>query len=254
MSARTASQGGSRRALALIVVVYVLAAAGTLAFALTFRSKMGLCQAQLLTDQMQLDEIAMAACAQACRALAADDDPNADSLADAWFGWHALEVPAGPGESGGSAWQVRWRLQDESARVNVNLAPADVLLKVQKLDETIVGSILDWIDTDDNPNPGGAEKEYYAGLSASYACRNGPIETVDELMFIKGITGEIYFGTARQNRTIDLNDLMAERAGTTNDDSDESLGLRDLPDRLRRRQDQSQHGIASRAPGDSFSF
>ncbi len=203
----------SRRALALIVVVYVLAALGTLTFALAFRSRVGLCQTQLALDQAQQDEMAMAACAQASRLLALDD-PNVDSLADTWSGWHALEMPSGPGGSDLGAWQVWWRLADEAAKINVNLVPADVLAKIEGLDGAVVASIRDWIDKDDVPNPDGAEKEYYASLSPAYTCRNGPLETLEELALIKGITPEIYFGTGRQER-IDMNDPTSQqvRAG-----------------------------------------
>jgi type II secretory pathway component PulK len=213
-----------RKALALIVVVYVLAALGTLAFALAFRSRLGLYQAQLLMDKIQYDEIALAVCIQACRLLALDD-PNVDSREDIWLGWHELEMSQ---ESSGRTFdgQVWWRLTDESAKININLNSSDVLSQIEGMDQAAVASILDWIDEDDIPNPDGAENEYYASLSPSYPCKNRPFEGLEELAFVKGITEEIYFGTRQAESFEDLSDITleqnhkAEQKGT--------VGLRDL--------------------------
>lgn len=212
-----------RRALALIVVVYVLGALGTLAFALAFRSKVGLCQTQLLVDRAQQDEIALAVCAQARRLLAIDD-PNVDSVDDVWFGWRALEMPRD--FSGGNvSGQIWWRLVDESSKINVNQAPSDVLSRIDGLDQAAVASILDWIDEDDLPNPDGAEEAYYASLSPGYACRNGSLESLEELTLIKGITADLYFGSGRQAPSFDH--LALGHAQPTADEED-SAGLCEL--------------------------
>jgi type II secretory pathway component PulK len=218
---RTVEKDG-RAALALIVVVYVLAGLGTLAFALAFRSRLGLCQAQLLLDRLQQDQMALAARAQAGRLLAVDD-PNVDSYDDRWAGWHILERPQDVSEGAGAD-RVWWRLMDESAKVNVNLSPSDVLARLAGLDQAAVASILDWIDKDDVPNPDGAEKEYYASLSPAYICRNGPLESVEELAFIKGITPERYFGTLPREPPVDLNDPGPQPADATEEEGTPGLG------------------------------
>lgn len=200
-------------ALALIVVVYILAALGMFAFALAFRSKIGLCQAQLSIERTQQDQMALAGCARACRLLALDD-PNVDSYDDTWSGWHALEMPQ-DSVGGKHTGQVWWCLMDESARINVNRAPSDVLSRIEGLDQAVVASILDWIDKDDIPNPDGAEKEYYASLSPSYGCRNGPLESLEELAFIKGITADLYFGTRQPELSEDFNDPVLEQTYAT---------------------------------------
>jgi general secretion pathway protein K len=209
------------RALALIVVVYVLAALGTFAFALAFRSKVGLCQAQLSIDQAQQDQLVLAACAQACRLLALDD-PAVDSFDDAWSGWHSLE--SGDVAISGQAW---WRLVDESGKINVNAVSADVLLRIEGLDPAVAASILDWIDKDDVPNPDGAESQYYAGQAGGYACKNAPLERLEELAFVKGITAELYYGTRSIEPLEDLNDLATEQVHATQDEEG-SAPLADL--------------------------
>lgn len=224
MSVIPMSKNCRLKALTLIVVVYVLAALGTLAFALAFRSRLGLYQAQLLMDKIQYDEIALAACTQAYRFLAMDD-PNVDSREDIWSGWHELEMSQ---ESTGKRieGQVWWRLTDESAKININLISSDVLSRIEGMDQAAVASILDWIDEDDIPNPDGAENEYYASLSPSYRCKNKPFESLEELAFVKGITAEIYFGTRQAESFEDLSDVTMEQDHTA--EGEGTVGLSEL--------------------------
>ena len=63
--------------------------------------------------------------------------------------------------------------------------------------EAITNSVKDWLDSaDDDAITGlsGAESEYYQDLDPPYACRNGPLPDLDELLLIKGITPEMYYG------------------------------------------------------------
>ena len=59
----------------------------------------------------------------------------------------------------------------------------------------IVNSVKDWLDSgDDEATTGlsGAESSYYEDLDPPYAARNGPIQDLNELLLIKGITPQIY--------------------------------------------------------------
>ncbi|HOK08419.1 MAG TPA: type II secretion system protein GspK [Candidatus Hydrogenedens sp.] len=62
--------------------------------------------------------------------------------------------------------------------------------------DIIVDSILDWLDYNDGDSerPQGAENDYYMGLENPYPCKNGPMDSIEELLLIKGITPKIYFG------------------------------------------------------------
>ena len=59
---------------------------------------------------------------------------------------------------------------------------------------TIVDSILDWRDCDDEARLNGAESAYYSGLPRPYAAKNGFFESADELMRIRGVTPDVFFG------------------------------------------------------------
>jgi hypothetical protein len=60
--------------------------------------------------------------------------------------------------------------------------------------EQIVDAILDWRDADSTQGANGAESAYYNGLTPPYNCKNQPFETLEELLYVRGITPEILFG------------------------------------------------------------
>jgi general secretion pathway protein K len=55
-------------------------------------------------------------------------------------------------------------------------------------------AILDWLDLDDDTREFGAEHDYYEDLDVPYTSKNGPMDSIEELLLIPGITPEIYFG------------------------------------------------------------
>jgi general secretion pathway protein K len=61
----------------------------------------------------------------------------------------------------------------------------------------IIDSLIDWIDAEDGDweQEFGAESSYYLSLDQPYACKNGPVEFVEELLLVKGFTPELLFGT-----------------------------------------------------------
>jgi general secretion pathway protein K len=100
--------------------------------------------------------------------------------------------------------QFRVRLVDESAKVNINRVNEETLRRVFAnlgLDENrrdvLVDSIMDWRDADDLHRTNGAENDYYATLSPAYSARNGPLDSVEDLLWIKGMTPDLFFGYDR---------------------------------------------------------
>lgn len=66
------------------------------------------------------------------------------------------------------------------------------LLREQRDGEGLTDALADWIDNDGSPRPRGAEEHFYKGLERPYAPRNGFLESVEELMLIKGFTPEVF--------------------------------------------------------------
>lgn len=94
------------------------------------------------------------------------------------------------------------RLVDERGAVNERyrtllgrfLSFEDFRLGVEEI-EDILDSITDWLDPDDEITRFGAESSYYLSLEKPYTCRNGPMQSVEELRLVKGITTELFYGT-----------------------------------------------------------
>src|SRR5262249_15891794 len=68
-------------------------------------------------------------------------------------------------------------------------------LEVDKQERDVIfDSIEDWRDPNDLARINGAESDYYLQQPVPYRPRNGNIQDVAELLQIKGITPELYYG------------------------------------------------------------
>ena len=111
-------------------------------------------------------------------------------------------------------------IAEESGKLNVNLLKdknrlnriaIDRLLRLIDLlnyehgDHSHIGyglvpAIIDWTDSDDKVTylpfikheNSGAESGYYSRLQSPYQCRNASLDTIEELLLIKGITPEVF--------------------------------------------------------------
>ena len=85
-------------------------------------------------------------------------------------------------------------LTDEASKINLNSATEEMLLKLPGMTSELASAILDWRDTDSEITPGGAENEYYLLLADPYYCKDGPLETVEEILLLRGASEEILYG------------------------------------------------------------
>lgn len=60
--------------------------------------------------------------------------------------------------------------------------------------EDPVDAIIDWIDGVGDERTLGAESTYYESLEVPYACKDAPLTNVEELLLIRGITADVFFG------------------------------------------------------------
>jgi hypothetical protein len=63
----------------------------------------------------------------------------------------------------------------------------------------IVDSVLDWVSPSSDPHMSGAKDEYYSRLDPPYYCKKAPIEDLSELLLIRGMTPDIYWGPNSTN-------------------------------------------------------
>jgi type II secretory pathway component PulK len=121
---------------------------------------------------------------------------------------------------------VRFGLTDEAGKLNLNRATEPQLLHLMKLavgddpsidPQTIVDAILDWRDTDRmaRGTDGDTEGTYYESLERQpYRVKNGPFDSVEELLLVKGMKAEILYG-----EDFDRNGLLTPNE----DDGDETF-------------------------------
>jgi len=96
------------------------------------------------------------------------------------------------------------RITDESGKIDINTLTdaSGIILKTLLIQmgvedeqgDTIVDSILDWKDADDLVRLHGAESDYYQSLPNPYKAKNANFDTLEELLLVKGMTYEIFFG------------------------------------------------------------
>ncbi len=128
---------------------------------------------------------------------------------------------------------IRFGLQNESARLNLNVLPTletsgaaltaltsvaglegeeaepeslarSLLLGLPGMTPEVADCILDFLDEDDEPREFGAESEFYLSLPDPYNAKNGPLDSVEELLLVKGVVPQMLFGAdANRNGVID---------------------------------------------------
>ena len=106
----------------------------------------------------------------------------------------AVEVPMGDGKA-------KIDILPETGRRNVNLLSDEdweELLDQTNIPEELWPELIDcfsdWIDADDDHRLNGAEKDDPFYKKRGYEPKNAPLDTIDELLLIKGFTPEIVYG------------------------------------------------------------
>jgi hypothetical protein len=185
----------------------------------------GVTAAQLFLSQSEADRIGAGGIfdnAEKFRGIVvlADDDPKNRGC---------FSVLSPNIDSEGNLSGVRHGLEDESTRLNLNVllivdkqlagSGRTLLMALPGMTEDVADSILDWLDPDDTPREFGAEVDYYSGLSPPYGPKNGPVDTVEELLLVRGVTPQLLFGAdINRNAQLDQHELLEENSGGASTD------------------------------------
>ncbi len=222
----TRSDGGRNkvlrddRGMALLVTLLVIAilVVVTLEFARTMRHH------YLVADNLgrsyRLDTIARSGLALGKLLLEKDgrDQDQSDSLLDRWAISDASDL-----SSFFSDGTLSLRIVDHAGRLQINslalagstgdalrqaflqlLTSGVIAVDNDSAARTIVDSVVDWIDNDDQELEMGAETGYYQSTGKSYGCRNGAFRSVEELLLVRGITKEVLYGTEGKRALADF--------------------------------------------------
>lgn len=142
-----------------------------------------------------------------------DATPGVETLLEAWAhsepDFKKIKIAGGYCTVGYSDYddenqvEIQWYgLVDEERKININTADASTLARLlaqlTELDEEeaqeVGYAIVDWRDQDSgfqHPRHG-AEDDYYEDLRSPYQAKDAPFEVIEELLFVKGMTREIF--------------------------------------------------------------
>jgi len=195
-------------ALILTIMVVSLIVTLTLEFNTAMRSEVY--EAANLKDGMVLSCITRSGFEYACAVLS-EDDPTVDSQIEDWADAGLLSSNSSSMFEDG---RFEIRIMEHSGKISINrLVDAagnfdprqkDLLTRFLSLEEfgldseevnNLVDAVKDWIDPDDETTNFGAENSYYRTLESPYDCKNGPLDSLEELLLVKGFRREIYYGT-----------------------------------------------------------
>lgn len=198
----------NERGLILVVVLWALMALMVLSFELSHTMRVEALTALTHEQETQTYYLAQAGFHRALHAL----------LRAAQLGEDLVNTPealdpsdqAGPTEMwmrgdgrwvreafGAGGYQVR--VNDESGKININTVEETALRAVfDHLDfepewsQELADAILDWRDPDPLERLNGVESDYYLSLPLPYPAKDGPFDTPDELLLVRGVSPQLY--------------------------------------------------------------
>lgn len=195
-----------RRGFALLAVLLVLAILGVLGAEFAYSMRLEASSVRSYKDTLTAAHLAEAAVEQAIREIAGDVAFVATD-ADGALTFYNRErlalkrlprtnVPLGVGA-------FSYRVTDEEGRLNLNAATPDrvdrllIALGVDKIERDIINdSLQDWRDPNEEHRINGAESEdTYLKLPLPYRSKNANLDSITELLQVRGVTPAIYYGT-----------------------------------------------------------
>jgi len=190
------SKFSNERGVALLIVLWIFIFLFVVAFEFTSSVREEGITAHRYAEEAEGYYLALAGFQQGLYELlqqSPQSQPGAAPSVDLFDGdWHE-------GTLGQGLYHVR--LADEAGKININRADEDTLRRVftnlgveEPQRSILVDSILDWRDEDDLHRLNGAEKDYYSSLSPPYTPKNGPLDTVEDLLWVRGMTPELFYG------------------------------------------------------------
>ncbi|MCC6445833.1 MAG: general secretion pathway protein GspK [Armatimonadetes bacterium] len=176
-----------REGFILVEILVVIACLMALMAMLTQDQRAALQETQ---DRLRQRRAEIAMRSAVARALAAleNADPNLVTLQDEWA------LLGDGGSEGFNLGDAAFRLEiiDAGSLVNINQA-SEEHLRLLPIDTEPLESLLDWRETGLTARPDGAKDEYYNGLAQPYNARLGSLETLNELLLIRGWTARMLY-------------------------------------------------------------
>lgn len=230
---RLAAANTRRAGAALIFVLWSIAMLALLASGLSFAIRQDMAIATIQRDRLTAHWAARAGIEVAIATIM-DETMGVHTETDLWYDDPTAmqEIKLTGGEfsvfhgDDGDLPRRKYGASDESAKLNVNSATREQLMKLPHMTSYIAGAIVEWRggNTNQQSPSDGVGRGYYAGLTHPYTMRDGPIKTVRELLLVRGVTTELLYGEdTNGNEMLDPN----EDDGDTSDPPDNMDGRLD---------------------------
>jgi type II secretory pathway component PulK len=127
-------------------------------------------------------------------------------------GFFTLAAPIDPDQnSSGSGCRIG--VTCEAGKININAMMKrdatgqqlyNMLIKLPNVSIDLAAAIVDYVDADTDIREGGAEDEFYSGQAPPRRCKNGPLDSIEELLLIKDMSpGLLYGSDMNRNGIID---------------------------------------------------
>src|SRR4051812_38050406 len=228
-----------RSGIALIIVLVVIVALGILAGGFAYSMKVETKLARNASFDVEFEWAARAGVEHAKYILGSDmKGPGGmyDGYNEKWAGgMGSTNDPLGDlpmtFEVGPATVEVK--IEDNDRKFNINAADDVILRQALTLVgvdaatiATISDGIQDWRDPDDDPHMAGTESDTYENAMPPYFAKNGPIDDLTELMLIRGVTPEMYWGSGSAGHFAVLNRSPAQRSNF--EEPTYTIGLNDL--------------------------
>ena len=178
-----------KNGLVLVTVLWVAIILTVIVAAVAWSSRLDTKVCVAAVDSLEL-KWACRAGVETADAVLNDDLRQSDSLKDLWS---ENDIDFNDIELEGCTFDVR--VFDEAAKLNVNTATREQLLALPEMTEEIADAIIDWRDRNDTASQAGEEGGYYKNLRYGYTIRNGRLRTIRELLLVKGVSENLFYGT-----------------------------------------------------------
>ncbi len=233
----------SERGIALVIVMISIFVLTMLAAGFAFSMKIETKLAQHANNETELQWLGRSGVEYARWVLSFPSQPPFlyDSADQAWATGHGFVGPTNnaievqnPVQLGHGSFT--WKMTDFERKWNINMAnemilqQALILMGVDPGEMTpIIGSVLNWRAADGNTHHmQGADSEFYQSLDPPYEAKNGPIDDLSELLLIRGVTPELYWGTMSTNHPLAAFQARAGGFGQMQQPLLYDVGLADL--------------------------
>ena len=189
---RTASDR-RQRGIALITALVVVAIAPGMAAAIIWRTGLDTRRTATLVQGDQAMEYALGAEAWAEQILARDGrkNPGVTALNQTW----AQQLPPLPVDGG----QIQGKIEDLQGRFNINNVSTPqgaqqfaALLRALGQDPTLAPAVQQWMSNTAANAAGDAGDDYYSRLQPAYLTGQMPMQSITELLLVKGFTPAVY--------------------------------------------------------------